>query len=137
MNTTENDQHLATVWNDAAVVLKEHTSKDVYETWFRELSIGNISETEAILNVPNKFFRDWIRDHYQSLLEEALGTAMGKSGLRVNYALSEIPAKPMMMKEPDRPVQPPAIKGKRTAHIDGRYTFSTFVSSSNNQLARA
>jgi chromosomal replication initiator protein len=137
MNTTENDQHLATVWNDAAVVLKEHTSKDVFETWFRDLSIGNISENEAILNVPNKFFRDWIRDHYQSLLEEALGTAMGRSGLRVNYALSEIPAKPMMVKEPERPVQPPSIKGKRTAHIDGRYTFSTFVAASNNQLARA
>ncbi len=137
MNTTENDQRLATVWNDAAVLLKEHTSKDVFETWFRELSIGNISETEAILNVPNKFFRDWIRDHYQSVLEEALGTAMGRSGLRVNYALSDVPAKAMVAKEPDRVVQTPSIKGKRTAHIDGRYTFSTFVAASNNQLARA
>jgi chromosomal replication initiator protein len=137
MNTTENDQRLATVWNDASVLLKEHTSKDVFETWFRELSIGNISETEAILNVPNKFFRDWIRDHYQSVLEEALGTAMGRSGLRVNYALSDIPAKAIVVKEPDRAVQTPSIKGKRTAHIDGRYTFSTFVAASNNQLARA
>jgi chromosomal replication initiator protein len=136
MNTTENDQRLATVWNDASVLLKEHTSKDVFETWFRELSIGNISENEAILNVPNKFFRDWIRDHYQSVLEEALGAATGRSGLRVNYALSEIPAKTMIAKEPDRVVQTPS-KGKRTAHIDGRYTFSTFVAASNNQLARA
>jgi chromosomal replication initiator protein len=127
MNTTENDQRFALVWNDAAVLLKEHTSKDIFETWFRELSIGNISENEAVLNVPNKFFRDWIREHYQSVLEEALGTATGRSGLRVNYALSESPPKTMVTKEPDRVVQTHSMKAKRTAHIDGRYTFSTFV----------
>ena len=137
MNTTENDQRFALVWNDAAVLLKEHTSKDIFETWFRDLTIGNISENEAVLNVPNKFFRDWIREHYQSVLEEALGTATGRSGLRVNYALSEAPPKAMVRKEPDRVVQNHSIKAKRTAHIDGRYTFSTFVAASNNQLARA
>jgi chromosomal replication initiator protein len=137
MNTTENDQRFAVVWNDASVLLKEQTSNDIFDTWFRELSIGNISENEAVLNVPNKFFRDWIRDHYHGLLEEALGTATGRSGLRVNYALSEVPLKPLIPKEQDRVVQTPSIKAKRTAHIDGRYTFSTFVAASNNQLARA
>ena len=133
---------MAAVWQEAMALLKERASQEVFETWFRELSIGNISENEITLTVPNKFFRDWIRDHYQSLLEEALGTVMGKSGMNVNYALSETTSseKPNIVGVADRlpqPAQAGPIKGKRTAHLDARYTFGTFVAASNNQLARA
>jgi chromosomal replication initiator protein len=126
------------VWNEVEALLKERAPKDVFETWFKDLSIGNVNENEATVNVPNRFFRDWIREHYQSLLEEVIATAIGRPGVRVNYILSEVesPGKPIMMREPDRPVQA-AVKQKRTAHLDGRYTFATFVAASNNQLARA
>jgi chromosomal replication initiator protein len=139
MNTTGNEKSLLGVWTEAAALLKERAPKDVFETWFKELTIGNVSENEATVNVPNRFFRDWIREHYQGLLEEALSTAIGKPGLRVNYVLSEgdVPGKLVTMREPERPVQAPIAKPKRTAHLDGRYTFATFVAASNNQLARA
>src|SRR5437870_4065995 len=133
------DKSLVSLWYETMVLLKERDSQEVFETWFKELSIGNISDNQATLTVPNKFFRDWIRDHYQNLLEEALGTAMGKTTVRVNYVLpeTESPEKLTNAPEPDRPVQAVAVKGKRTAHLDGRYTFGTFVAASNNQLARA
>jgi chromosomal replication initiator protein len=139
MNTTGNEKSLMGVWSEATALLKERAPKDVFETWFKDLSIGNISENEAMVNVPNRFFRDWIREHYQSLLEEVLCAAIGRPGLRVNYLLSEaeVLEKPIPMREPERPVQAPITKPKRTAHLDGRYTFSTFVAASNNQLARA
>ena len=121
------------------VLLKERASQEVFETWFKELSIGNINDNQATLTVPNRFFRDWIRDHYQNLLEEALGTAMGQTAVRVSYVLPEAESREKLTSapEPDRPVQAAALKGKRTAHLDGRYTFATFVAASNNQLARA
>jgi chromosomal replication initiator protein len=139
MNMTGSEKGLVMVWNEVEALLKERAPKDVFETWFKDLSIGNISETEATVNVPNRFFRDWIREHYQSLLEEVVSTAMGTQGVRVNYLLSEAeaPERPIMVREPDRPVQAPIAKQKRTAHLDGRYTFGTFVAASNNQLARA
>src|SRR6266849_2250588 len=139
VNTMGADKRLVSVWHETMVLLKERASQEVFETWFKELSIGNINDNQATLTVPNKFFRDWIRDHYQNLLEEALATAMGKTDVRVNYVLpeTESPEKLMSAPEPDRPVQAAAVKGKRTAHLDGRYTFATFVAASNNQLARA
>ena len=139
VNTMGADKRLVSLWQETMVLLKERASQEVFETWFKELSIGNINDNQAILTVPNKFFRDWIRDHYQNLLEEALGTAMGQTAVRVSYVLPEAESreKPTSAPEPDRPVQAAALKGKRTAHLDGRYTFATFVAASNNQLARA
>src|SRR5207245_9575714 len=139
VNTMGADKRLVSLWEETMVLLKERASQEVFETWFKELSIGNINDNQATLTVPNKFFRDWIRDHYQNLLEEALATAMGKTDVRVNYVLpeAESPEKLMSATEADRPVQAAAVKGKRTAHLDGRYTFATFVAASHNQLARA
>jgi chromosomal replication initiator protein len=126
------------VWNEVEALLKERAPKDVFETWFKDLSIGNVNENEATVKVPNRFFRDWIREHYQSLLEDVVSTAIGRRGVRVSYLLSEAeaPERPIIVREPDRPVQL-SVKQKRTAHLDGRYTFTTFVAASNNQLARA
>src|SRR5438105_123954 len=139
MNTMGADKRLVSLWQETMVLLKERASQEVFETWFKELSIGNINDNQAILTVPNKFFRDWIRDHYQNLLEEALGTAMGQTAVSVSYVLPEAESREKLTSapEPDRPVQAAALKGKRTAHLDGRYTFATFVAASNNQLARA
>ena len=134
-----NIQSIDLVWKEACSALQERATNDVFETWFKDLSLGNISETEAILVVPNKFFRDWIRDHYQALLEEVLGTAAGRPGLRVSYALrqGEVPERVITVREPERPPLPNVVRSKRAAHLDGRYTFETFVAASNNQLARA
>ncbi|MEK7221767.1 MAG: chromosomal replication initiator protein DnaA [Nitrospirota bacterium] len=114
-------------------------SKDVYETWFQDISIENISDYEATLRVPNRFFRDWIREHYQTILEDVLGQVADNRGLRVAYTISEPEAKG---KEPVRETVervPGAVstRGKRPSHLNPRYMFSTFVAASNNQLVRA
>src|SRR6266487_3232314 len=139
VNTMGAEKRLVSLWQETMALLKERASQEVFETWFKELSIGNINDNQVALTVPNKFFRDWIRDHYQNLLEEALGTAMGQTAVRVSYVLPETESREKLTSapEPDRPVQATALKGKRTAHLDGRYTFATFVAASNNQLARA
>src|SRR5438046_9167727 len=82
VNTMGADKRLVSLWQETMVLLKERASQEVFETWFKELSIGNINDNQAILTVPNKFFRDWIRDHYHNLLEQVLVTRMGEPAVR-------------------------------------------------------
>lgn len=129
----------STLWQESTGILKERVSKDVYETWFQDISIENISDYEAILRVPNRFFRDWIREHYQTILEDVLGQVADNRGLRVAYTISEPEAKE---KEPlretvERVPGTVSTRGKRPSHLNPRYMFSTFVAASNNQLVRA
>lgn len=129
----------STLWQESTGILRDRVSKDVYETWFQDISIENISDYEATLRVPNRFFRDWIREHYQTILEDVLGQVADNRGLRVAYTISEPEAKG---KEPVRETVervPGAVstRGKRPSHLNPRYMFSTFVAASNNQLVRA
>ncbi len=127
------------LWQASTGILKERVSKDVYDTWFKDISIENISDYEATIRVPNRFFRDWIRDHYQAILEEVLGQVAEKRDLRVAYTIS---APDAQGKEPSRGTierAPVAVstRGKRPTQLNPRYMFSTFVAASNNQLVRA
>ena len=69
VNTMGADKRLVSLWHETMVLLKERASQEVFETWFKELSIGNINDNQATLTVPNKFFRDWIRDPTRTLEE--------------------------------------------------------------------
>jgi len=114
-------------------------SKDTFDTWFQDLSLGNLTEGEATIRVPNRFFRDWIRDHYQAMLEEVLRGATGKPNLRIGFAVmeGEAPGAVMTREGFDRPVSSAGARGRRFALINSRYTFANFVAAPNNQLARA
>ena len=120
-------------------ILRERVAKDIFDTWFQELSLGSLGENEATVRVPNRFFRDWIRDHYQVTIEEVLQRATGKQNLRVNFEVTEM--EPVGRTTPgavlDRPAGISGTRGKRPAHINPRYSFANFVASPNNQLARA
>ncbi|TRZ98052.1 MAG: chromosomal replication initiator protein DnaA [Nitrospiraceae bacterium] len=130
---------IATLWQTSSVILQERVSKEAYDTWFNDISIENISDYEAIIRVPNRFFRDWIRDHYQAILEEVIGQVAEKRGLRVAYTISgpETQSKEPLREVLERTPVSVSTRGKRLSHLNPRYVFSTFVAASNNQLVRA
>ena len=130
---------VATLWKASSGVLKERVSKDIFDTWFQDVSIENISDYEAMVRVPNRFFRDWIRDHYQALLEDVIGQVAAKSGLRVAYTISapEEQGKELPRESLERAPGAVSTRARRPSHLNPRYTFSTFVAASNNQLVRA
>jgi chromosomal replication initiator protein len=133
------EKGLAEIWEDAVVLLKERIPADIYDTWFKDLSIDKISENELSLSVPNRFFRDWIRDRYHRVLEQIFAQITKKPGLRTSYVLrdTETPERPVVNREPERAAPSSLARGRRVAHLNERYMFDTFVSASNNQLARA
>src|SRR5919197_6076850 len=79
----------AAVWETSVGRLRSHVSKEIFDTWFQGVSLGELSETEARVKVPNRFYRDWLRDHYQGLVEEVLRDATGRQDLRVGFVVTE------------------------------------------------
>ena len=154
---------LASIWQSTVGLLKERVPKETFDTWFQDLALGNISESEATIRVSNRFVRDWIREHHHATLEEVLGDATGRRGLHVGYIVSEgdvggarasglaglpqvegippagvePPERPLLREGLDRPSSGVITRGRRSVQMNPRYTFGTFVAAANNQLARA
>jgi chromosomal replication initiator protein len=92
-----------------------------------------------LLQLPNKFFVDWIADHYQTALLESLkeiiGPELGGIVLRVNptaqgelFPRSERRADPTIDDTPRR---------ARRGGLVARYTFANFVVGASNKFAHA
>jgi len=61
----------ADLWDRCLENLKKDLNSQSFETWFKPTT-ASISDSTLKVQVPNEFFRDWIRDHYQLQLQNAV-----------------------------------------------------------------
>ena len=127
------------VWEEALAYIGAKVPKQVFDTWFVPVQLQHIEDSSARIVVPNKFFGEWLEKHYRSLLGEALAAAYGREAVDVAFVTgsrAEARAGPV-------PAQTSANRGsqagrqRRTAHLNPKYTFTSFVVGASNQFAHA
>ena len=77
-----------TVWHEALSYIETQVPKQVYDTWFTPIHLERIEESTAHLGVPNKFFGDWLSQHYGELLAEAVSSARGGGRMDIAFSIS-------------------------------------------------
>ena len=80
MNKNEN------IWNECLVLIKKHTTEQAFETWFEGVSLIDLNEEVATLQVPNRFHYEWVESKYGDLISRCIKQAVGKK-LNVNYSI--------------------------------------------------
>ena len=129
---------LASVWQEALSYIEMKVPKQVYDTWFIPLALERIEESIAYLAVPNKFFGDWLTQHYGDLLAEAVSSARGGGRLEIAFAVTRKPAgqtESEFSGGNPRSVLP--ARPKRGVQLNPKYTFQSFVVGAGNQFAHA
>lgn len=127
-----------TVWQEALHYIQEKVPKQVYDTWFIPVHLDRIENSTAYIGVPNKFFGDWLGDHYGPLLAEAVSTARGGGEMAVSFSVVQKAARPA-----ESPAAPPPAKNqapakpRRGIQLNPKYTFKNFVVGAGNQFAHA
>ena len=81
---------IESVWNEALSYIEMKVPKQVYDTWFTPIVLERIDESTAYLAVPNKFFGDWLRQHYGDLLAESVASARGGGRMEVAGGYVEV-----------------------------------------------
>ncbi|WHZ23845.1 MAG: Chromosomal replication initiator protein DnaA [Nitrospira sp.] len=127
------------MWNDVLTYIQEKVPKQVYETWFTPIVLDHTEGTTAYLGVPNKFFGDWLGEHYRDLLAEAVSAAQGGRPMDVSFVITNRPhSPPQDGTVPDlsgRGFVP--ARSKRGVQLNPKYTFKSFVVGAGNQFAHA
>ncbi|MCE9668443.1 chromosomal replication initiator protein DnaA [Myxococcus stipitatus] len=100
--------------------------------WLDRVRALEIRDGALVLGVPDRFFRDWVDDHYRGLLEGHLAR-LGDGLASVTYEVVE-----GLVPDPQFPPTP-TVKASvgRPARLNSRFTFSTFVVADSNQLPAA
>ena len=124
------------LWSAAVAEIKEQIGKQNFETWIKPISFVSRSKTEVVLDVPNKFFRDWLTEHYLEQMEAVLST-LAKNDIKVVFGINERldgqAGVEKTLKKDDKPRE----KGPSNNNLVARYTFQNFVVGASNQFAHA
>ena len=128
------------IWQECLGLLAEHVSPQHFATWFKPIkttSARNQSDDDSLtLVVPNRFFLEWVKEHYDSLLVEVV-RIVAKSELKIEWEISQDESKPASPKKTSSKETATKQKNGRENTLNPRYTFDNFVEGPANAFARA
>jgi chromosomal replication initiator protein len=126
---------LEEVWNNSLSKIEEKVGSNIVELWFRPIRLSQVKEQQITIDIPNRFFKDWIEDNYPDIIAESIDVVLGYP-VTVRYRIGEKidpDVKKMDMRLENRR-QRLASKG---IHLNPKYTFENFVIGPSNQFAQA
>ncbi len=154
-----------TVWNNCLRTIRRNINSQSFKTWFEPIRPVRLDNNALTIQVPNKFFYEWLEEHYVSLLKTSIRQELGDKG-RLEYQI--LMSKPEVQKvtagkesfsqkndqkkpyndsgvpgsvEAEIIKNPFVIPGIKKLQIDPQlnptYTFESFIEGDCNRLARS
>jgi chromosomal replication initiator protein len=151
------------VWKNCLSFIKDNIQPQAYKTWFEPIVAIKLTDLSLNIQVPSKFFYEWLEEHYVKILKVALTKELGDHAKLVyiikmentygnNQPFTEkIPSAnrsaiksqqaniPLKNKNPELK-NPFVIPGIRNVKIESQlnpvYSFENFLEGDSNRLAR-
>lgn len=145
---------MSELWDRALDTLRGRLSTENFETWLSPVRCDEIAGDTVTLRIPNRFYADWISNHYNDLLLEAVAEHTDSAPTRLRFEVDEDlqeevqatrESAPEVSREPEvRPARKPRPRAVPQAPFKGpelnlnpKYSFDNFVVGPSNQLAHA
>ena len=81
-------QSFENTWKAILNVIQQNINKRSFSTWFAPVKALNISDDIIEVKVPNRFFCEWIDNHYADLLQNAIAQVLGDAR-KVKYIVDD------------------------------------------------
>jgi chromosomal replication initiator protein len=124
------------LWSAALPLLRQQVGERNFVAWIEPIRCEREGETLR-LEVPNRFFQEWITRHFLHTIRTALATVAGATPpVRLQASVTSI-AQPLPPRAARREhdASPPRRRTPRIGHLVEHYTFKTFVVGDANQVA--
>lgn len=130
------------LWEKSLQIIKDKVSQQNFDTWIRPIRISSLEGSNITLNVPNKFFKDWLMENYHTVIKEAL-TSIAGIDLKVDLQIAHDTKKSQPStrrsgdhQEKTRPHKKSTRSGSSSS-LNQHYSFQRFVVGPCNQFAHA
>jgi len=126
---------LEDIWNNSLLKIEEKVGSSIADLWFKPIKLLQLKEHQATVDIPNRFFKDWIEENYPDLIAESLGSTLGFP-IDILYK-SEAKPDPVIKKLDLKLETRRQNLAKRGIYLNPKYTFANFVVGPSNQFAQA
>ena len=155
-----NENTAAQAWLPVLDALKKVLPEQAFHTWFEPMQPVFADDNGIVVEIPSRFYYEWIEGHYSSLLDDVLNQELGGRD-QLNYLLSSHTSEPeqpalYLHEQADKtelsangnsgvhevsnkPAATAKDNGLPHSHygLNARYTFDTFIEGPQNQFAKA
>lgn len=153
------------VWDNCLSFIKDNIQPQAFKTWFLPIVAVKLTDNALSIQVPSKFFYEWLEEHYVKILKVALTKELGENA-RLVYVIrmentygnkqpftEKIPSSQrqhamqpqevelaIRNKDPElrNPFVIPGIRNlKIESQLNPTYNFENFLEGDSNRLARS
>jgi chromosomal replication initiator protein len=128
MNKTE-------VWNRCLEVIAQKVGEGIFDLWFKPIKVKHLKEGQLILEMPNRFYREWIEENYSEIISNTINEITGER-YEVKYWVGEKQDKEQKKIYAHLTHKKRALRQKGV-YLNPKYTFDEFVVGPSNQFAHA
>ena len=72
------------VWDECLEIIRDNISRQSFKTWFEPLKPLSLAEeggfVKLMVQLPSRFFFEWLEEHYFDLLRKTIGKVLGPQG---------------------------------------------------------
>jgi len=116
---------LEDIWNKSLTIIEKKVGENAFELWFKPIKLSQLKDQSAVLEIPNRFFKDWVEDYYPTLITDTMEEIVGHPvTLKFKIAEKEDSEVKRIDARLEGRKQRLASKG---IYLNPKYTFSNFV----------
>jgi chromosomal replication initiator protein len=128
------------LWSKVTYSLKERIGPQNFDIWIKPIQLLSVNGEKVEMEVPNRFFREWINEHYSSQIKDVFFLLTQKP-FHLQFKIKNDPASRGRegrggMASPQENQVPPVLSPFRPP-FNAKYTFENFVVGASNQFANA
>jgi chromosomal replication initiator protein len=123
-------------WEKTLKTIEKKVGNQTFELWFKPIRFLNLKNQHLTLEVPNRFFKEWIEDHYHEVITETIENHL-KEKVQLDYRILEGQTDNAQKKSETKRESRRVRLAHRGIFLNPKYTFENFVVGGSNQFARA
>ena len=130
----------AQIWAKIQDSLQKDLSGPAYDRWIQPIEPLEFEENLLVLGIPDEFFKNWVVDHYGSMILACLNDALGVPGGLLDFRIhASAVQQPSTQDSPSAPTfsRPTAPIIPNESVLNSKYTFESFVVGPSNRFAHA
>lgn len=128
--------NLEEVWTKTIEDIEGKVGSQAFDLWFRPIKLVKLHDEQVVLEVPNKFFKEWIEDHYPGIISDTIEKFLKKE-VSIKFRLFERRENAALKKIETKQENRRSKLASRGIFLNPKFTFDAFVVGASNQFAHA
>jgi chromosomal replication initiator protein len=128
-------ENAADIWEKALPTIKKEVGQSVFELWFEPIHASALENGKLSLEVPNRFFKEWIEDYHSTLIPDVV-EGIAEKRVEVDFLITDKGVPAIKRAEASREKRKDRL-ARKGIFLNPKYIFDNFVVGPSNEFARA